>query len=65
MERLAPGSPVAKTVRGKRCKTRYVKIDLPEHIAERVAAYRVLVDEDTGRITLEPIYRREQREDKG
>jgi len=53
-----------KTVRGKRYKTYYVKIDLPERIAERVEAYRVLVEEDTGRITLEPIYRQEQKEDK-
>ena len=52
-----------KTVRGKRYRAYYVKIDLPERIAERVEAYRVLVDDDTGRITLEPVYRQERGED--
>ena len=64
MERLAPGNPVAKTVRGKRCKTHYVKIALSKPLAERIEAYNIYLDEDTGRITLEPVYRREKREDR-
>jgi hypothetical protein len=46
-----------KTVRGRRYRSYYVKIDIPERIAERVEAYRVLVDEETGRIVLEPLPR--------
>jgi hypothetical protein len=60
-ERLARVVRTTKTVRGKRYRTYYVKIDLPEYIAERVEAYRVVIEEDTGRITLEPVYRREQQ----
>ena len=56
-ERLARVVRTTKTVRGKRYPSYYVKIDLPERIAERVEAYRVLVDEETGRIVLEPVYR--------
>ncbi len=54
-----------KTVRGRRYKDYYIKIHLPEHIAERVEEYIMRLDEETGRIVLEPIYRREQKEGKG
>ena len=59
-ERLTRVVRTTKTVRGKRYKTYYVKIDLPERIAERVKAYRVIIEEETGRITLEPVYSGEE-----
>ena len=64
-ERLARVVRTTKTVRGRRYRSYYVKIDLPERIAERVEAYRVLVDEETGRIVLEPLYRGKRREQNG
>jgi len=64
-ERLARVIRTTKTVRGKRYRSYYVKIDIPERIAERVEAYRVRIEEETGRITLEPVYRREPGEGRG
>jgi len=58
-ERLARVVRTTKTVRGRRYRSYYVKIDIPERIAERVEAYRVIIEEETGRITLEPVYRQE------
>jgi len=50
-------------VRGKRYRDYYVKIHLPERIAERVEEYIARIDEDSGRIVLEPVYRHgEERE---
>lgn len=63
-ERLARVVRTTKTVRGKRYPSYYVKIDIPERIAERVEAYRVRIEEETGRITLEPVYTREQGEER-
>lgn len=40
----------------------YVKVKIPKHLAERIEAYNIYLDENTGRITLEPIYRREKGE---
>ena len=65
MERRVKVTRTTKTVRGRRYGDYYVKIHLPERIVERVEEYVMHLDEETGRITLEPIYRREQREDKG
>ncbi len=64
-ERLARVVRTTKTVRGKRYRSYYVKIDIPERIAERVEAYRVRIEEETGRITLEPVYIHEHGEDEG
>ncbi|RUM46551.1 MAG: hypothetical protein DSY37_05140 [Hyperthermus sp.] len=57
-ERVVKVVKTTKTVRGRRYPSYYVKIDIPERIAERVEAYRVVVEEETGRITMEPVYRR-------
>ena len=35
----------------------YVKVKIPKSLAEKVEAYTVYMDEETGRITLEPVYR--------
>ena len=51
-----------KTHRGKRYKDYYVKIHLPEYIAERIEEYTARIDTETGRIVLEPIYRRKHGE---
>ena len=42
----------------------YVKVKIPKPLAERIEAYNIYLDENTGRITLEPIYRQKQRENK-
>ncbi|RUM47993.1 MAG: hypothetical protein DSY37_00720 [Hyperthermus sp.] len=64
-ERVVRVVRTTKTVRGRRYPSYYVKIDIPERIAERVEAYRVVVEEESGRIMLEPVYRQEQKEDRG
>ncbi len=47
-----------KTHRGRRYRDYYVKIHLPEYIAEKVDHYLARIDTETGRITLEPILRK-------
>ena len=67
--------PVTRSRRVKVTRTRrrvgdkyyedyYVKVKIPKPLAERIEAYNIYLDEDTGRITLEPIYRQEQEKDK-
>jgi len=42
----------------------YVKVKIPKPLVERgLEAYNVYLDEETGKIILEPIYRRERREE--
>ena len=48
-----------RRVGGRYYEDYYVKVKLPKGLAERVEAYNVYVDEETGRITLEPVYREE------
>ncbi len=55
LRRVVRVTRTTKTVRGKRYRDYYVKIHLPERIAERVEAYLAEIDEETGRITLEPL----------
>ncbi|OWJ55803.1 hypothetical protein [Pyrodictium delaneyi] len=58
MERRVRVVRTTKTVRGKRYRDYYIKIHLPERIAERVEEYVMRLDEETGRIVLEPVYKR-------
>ena len=46
-----------RRVGGRYYEDYYVKVKIPKPLAERVEAYTVLVDEETGRITLEPVYK--------
>ena len=42
----------------------YVKVKIPKPLVERgLEAYNVYLDEETGKIILEPLYRRERREE--
>jgi len=47
-----------KTWRGRRSRTAYVKVTLPLTLVEKLGLreYRICLDEETGRITLEPVY---------
>ncbi len=47
-----------KTVRGRRYRESYVKVRVPLYLVEKlkIVAYRVHLDEETGRILLEPVY---------
>ena len=65
MERRVRVTRTTKTVRGQRYKDYYVKIHLPERLAERVEEYVMHLDEETGRITLEPVYRQREGKDDG
>ena len=51
-----------RKVGGRYYEDYYVKVKIPKSLAERVEAYIVYVDEETGRITLEPVYRQRERE---
>ncbi len=55
LRRVVRVTRTSKTVRGRKYKDYYVKIHLPERVAEKVEAYLVEIDEETGRITLEPL----------
>jgi len=64
-ERRVRITRTTKTHRGRRYRDYYVKIHLPEHLAERVDHYVARIDMETGRITLEPVYRKKDLADKG
>ena len=49
-----------KTHRGRRYRDYYVKIHLPEYLAERIEEYIARIDKETGRITLEPVYKNDE-----
>ena len=51
-----------KTHRGRRYRDYYLKIHLPEYLAERIEEYIARIDMETGRITLEPVYRQKESE---
>ncbi len=55
LRRVVRVTRTTKTVRGKRYRDYYVKIHLPERIAEKVEAYLVEIDEKTGQIILKPL----------
>ncbi len=57
----------SKTWRGRRSRTAYVKVGLPLTLIERlrIVEYRVCLDEETGRITLEPVYAEGEAEEQG
>ena len=57
-ERLVSVIRTRRRVRDKYYDDLYVKVKLPKWLVEklRIVAYRVHIDEETGRITLEPIY---------
>ena len=57
-ERRVRVTRTTKTHRGRRYRDYYVKIHLPEYLAERIEEYIARIDTETGRITLEPVYRR-------
>ena len=59
MARVVRVTRTVKTVRGKRYRDYYVKVYLPERVAERVEAYLVEIHEATGRIVLHPLPRQE------
>ena len=63
--RRAKVTVTTKTWRGRRSRTAYVKVSLPLTLVEKlgVREYRVCLDEETGRIVLEPVY--EHREGGG
>lgn len=57
-ERIVKLTLTTKTVRGRRYRESYVKVRVPLYLVEKlgIVAYRVHLDEETGRITLEPVY---------
>ncbi|AEM39759.1 hypothetical protein Pyrfu_1906 [Pyrolobus fumarii 1A] len=66
-ERVVKLTLTTKTVRGRRYRESYVKVRVPLYLVEklRIVAYRVHLDEETGRIILEPVYESaENRRDK-
>ncbi len=68
-ERMVKLTITTKTVRGRKCRDSYVKVRVPLYLVEKlgIVAYRVCLDEETGRIVLEPIYagRGDGREEGG
>ena len=62
MARVVRVTKTTKTVRGKKYRDYYVKVHLPERVAERVEAYLVEIDEATGRIVLHPLPRQQDRD---
>ena len=57
-ERVVKLTLTTKTWRGRRSRDSYVKVRVPLYLVEKlgIVAYWVCLDEETGRITLEPIY---------
>ncbi len=52
-----------RKVGGRYYEDYYVKVKIPKPLVERgLEAYTVHLDEETGRITLEPVYRQKERE---
>ena len=65
-ERVVKLTLTTKTWRGRRSRDSYVKIRVPLYLVEKlgIVAYRVCLDEETGRITLEPVYAGEAGEEQ-
>ena len=62
-ERVVSVVRTRRKVRDRYYDDLYVKVKLPKWLVEklRIVAYRVCLDEETGRIVLEPIYAGEDR----
>jgi len=53
-----------RRVGGRYYEDYYVKVKIPKPLAERIEAYTIHLDEETGKVTLEPVYRQEHGEER-